>query len=271
MQPDGTHSLIVTGGAAAVAGDTVLGQITFPSNGPYLVHHVFGTVVNATPTAAQSQLVSGMVRSVSGDISPNPSPFLFPIMEAEASLGATINHGQCATAMIPVDWQAAGKAVADMIIRQYVVSTVAPQCVLGMMFGKTRPQHIPPKNMDVVRAAVAGAAEAAVGTITLATSAKKIVGILPILAQNGVVVTLEELIGWVRLASDDIDLAPSMWPFIAGYGAGLGALINGSSGVDIRYWPVDIPVPGGARINVTVDLNTAVTNPAEILCYLLYI
>jgi hypothetical protein len=93
---------------------------------------------------------------------------------------------------------------------------------------------------------------------------------MPVIAQNGVVVTLEELIGWVRLASDDVDLAPSQWPFITCFGAGLGALINGGSGVNMRYWPVDIPVPGGARITVTVDLNTAVTNAAEVICYLLY-
>lgn len=266
----GTHSLILAGAGAAVAGDTVLGQITLPANGPYLVHHAFGTVVNATPTAAQSQLCSGVIRSVSGDVTPNPSPFIFPIMESEASLGATINRGQCQTTMIPINWQAAGKAVMDLILRQYVVSTVAPQAVMGVIFGKKRPTGEPATNMDSVRAAVTVAAEAAVGVITLATSAKKIVGIMPVLAQNGVVVTLEELIGWVRLASDDIDLAPSQWPFLSGYGAGLGALIQGSSGVLMRYWPVDIPVPGGARITVTVDLNTAVTNAAEVICYLMY-
>lgn len=266
----GTHSLILAGAGGVIAGDTVLGQITLPANGPYLVHHAFGTVVNATPTAAQAQLCSGVIRSVSGDVTPNPSPFTFPIMEAEASLGVTINRGRCETTMIPIKWQAAGKAVMDLILRQYVVSTVAPQAVMGVIFGKKLPTGEPATNMDSVRAAVAVAAEAAVGVITLATSAKKIVGIMPVLAQNGVVVTLEELIGWVRLASDDIDLAPSQWPFLAGYGAGLGALINGSSGVCMRYWPVDIPVPGGARITVTVDLNTAVTNAAEVICYLLY-
>jgi hypothetical protein len=59
-------------------------------------------------------------------------------------------------------------------------------------------------------------------------------------------------------------------PFNCAYGAGLGALITGASEPPIHFIPVDVPVPGGARIAVNVDLNTAVTNAADCDVYIAY-
>jgi hypothetical protein len=78
------------------------------------------------------------------------------------------------------------------------------------------------------------------------------------------------LIGFFRLASDDVKLPPMQLPFNNVYGAGLGALIQGGNQGRIDYIPVDIPVQGGARINAFVDLNTAVTNAADCEIFIAY-
>ena len=90
------------------------------------------------------------------------------------------------------------------------------------------------------------------------------------LINDGVLTTAEELIGFFRLASDDIDLVPAQYPFPMGYSAGLGALIMSGPFIPSDLIPVDIPVIGGARINCFVDLNTAVTTAAEVQVYIAY-
>jgi len=123
---------------------------------------------------------------------------------------------------------------------------------------------------DRVQANVAVAADAAVGVLVLSEKATRITGICGILNQGGVLVAGEELIGFFRLTSDDVTLPPMQLPFNCVYGAGLGALITGASEPPIKFIPVDIPVYGGARIAVNVDLNTAVTNAANVDVYIAY-
>jgi len=82
--------------------------------------------------------------------------------------------------------------------------------------------------------------------------------------------TAEELIGFFRLSSDDVNLAPSQWPFGASYGAGVGALIGNDVIAPPSMIPVAIGVPGGARIDTFVDLNTALTNAAEVEIFIGY-
>jgi hypothetical protein len=85
-----------------------------------------------------------------------------------------------------------------------------------------------------------------------------------------VLTTAEELIGFFRLASDDVNLVPAQYPFPMAFSAGLGALIQGASFTPSGFIPVDIPIVGGARINCFVDLNTAVTTAAEVQVYIAY-
>lgn len=266
-----SHSLIVAGAAAAAAGDTTLGNIVLPADGPYKIHNIFAQVVSATLTAGESLIAGGLIRSVSGDVTPNPAPMHFPIIESGSALGATAPQTICPLSDIPVNLTAQGKASLDMIIRQYTANTVAPQCIMGITFSPTTPTPIVPTNYDTVRAQVNAAAETAVGTITLPQGAHKIVAIGGHMVQDNVLTANEELIGYFRLASDDVDIAPSMWPFQYAFGGGLGALVGNATGMRPTFIPVSIPCPGGARINVTVDLNTALTNAAEVVVTLGYV
>jgi hypothetical protein len=261
---------LVAGAGQAAAGEVSIGTITLPAGGPWKIHHVFGLLSRITATAAEMNGGHFRIDSVSGDITPQPSPSRFPLIESGSSLGATIDACVCPLHIYDVDYTAAGKAVFNMVYRQETAVTAIPQLVLGVAFGKERPVKSPIVQCDTVRAQVTSAADTALGTITLAESAKRITGFLAIATQDNVLTTAEELIGFVRLASDDIDLTPMQIPFANAYGAGLGALINNPGPSYRQFIPVDIPVLGGARINVFVDLNTAVTTAAEVQFFIAY-
>lgn len=265
-----THSAIVTGAAGTAAGETVIGNITFPAGGPWRIWGVFGFMVSATPTAAE--VVAGYMRlnAVSGDIIPNPAPSRFPLAAVMSQLGATLPAVKHSLRIWPVDYEAPGKGVLQLLVNQAVGNTVAPQCVLGVLFGKTIPSVRPIRFIDTVRVQTNAAVDTAVGTITLAEKAQNITAVGGILIQDNVITTAEELLGFFRLSSDDVRMPPAQFPFSACYGAGLGALIVANSAQVPQMIPVVIPVPGGGRIDCFVDLNTALTTNAEIEIFIAY-
>jgi len=255
---------------AATAADHLIGAITLPAGGPWQIWGAWGQVVSATATAAEQ--IGGYIffDPASGDLTPDPSPSRLPCHESGSSLGATINRGHCDLNIFPVAWEAAGKAVINCYYHQDIACTVAPEVVMGLLYGVARPEHANIKFCDATRAAIAAAADTAIGTITLAEKATRIIGALGVLSQDGVLVTAEELIGFFRLASDDIKLTPMQLPFSRVHGAGLGALINDDGQGPFNFIPMDIPVEGGARINAFCDLNTAVTNAADVSVFIAY-
>jgi hypothetical protein len=185
-------------------------------------------------------------------------------------LGATIDSSCNQTRVYDVEYEAAGKSVIDLIYHEQSAVTAATQVALGIIFGKTRPENVPFSFVDTVRAAVTSAADTSIGTITISEKATEIVAVGCVLAQDGVLTTGEELLGFFRLASDDVKMPPAQFPCGCGFSAGLGALIN-QAGMSMPYMiPVKIPVTGGARIDCFIDLNTAVTNAAEVEIYIAY-
>lgn len=270
MATENTHSALVAAAGATAAGETLIGSITLPAGGPWIIHNVFGLLARATATAGEFNGGNIRIESASGDIKPNPAPSRFPLSESGSFLGATADVVCNPLHIYPVLWEATGKAVINLYYNQATTVTVAPQLVLGLMFGREVPAVRPIVQCDMVRAAVTSAADTAVGTITLAERATRITGIMCQAIQDGVLTTAEELIGFCRLASDDIDLTPFQIPFANAYGAGLGALINQAGPINTEFIPLDIPVIGGARLNAFVDLNTAVTNAAEVQVFLAY-
>jgi len=265
-----THGQILAAAGGTTAVRTTLGQITLPAGGPWKIHGVHCSVVRATATAGEMNGGFFDISALSGDVTPNILPAQYPIYESGSSLGATLDQSICPTAIFETDWEAAGKAIIEIGYTQDTTVTVAPQLVAGILFGPSAPVIRPSLHCSRVRAAVTAAADTAVGTITLPESAKEITAILGILMQDGVLTTAEELTGFWRMTSDDFDLTPAQFPFANVYGAGLGGLINGASGMINTPIPVTIPVVGGSRINVFVDLNTAVTNAAQVDVYLMF-
>lgn len=265
-----THGSVVAGAAGTAAGETVIGTITFPAGGPWKIWGVWGFMVAATPTAAEVVAGHMKLNAVSGDIIPNPAPSRFPLSAVGSMLGATLPVQMHPLQIFAVDYETPGKGVLQLIVNQAVGNTVAPQCVLGVLYGKTIPVQYPIRFIDRVRVQTALAVDTAVGTITVAEKASRITAVGGILVQDNVITTAEELLGFFRLGSDDVRMPPALFPFSAAYGAGLGALILAGVAQRPVMIPVDIPIHGGGRIDAFVDLNTALTNAAEVQIYIAY-
>lgn len=270
MTEENTHGMAAGLVGQAAAGEKTIASLTLPADGPWLIHHVWAQVVAATQTAAES--VGGYIKieSVAGDLEPNPAPAQFPLFSQGSLLGATARQVACPLQMFPIAYTAPGKAQLRLIFGSDLGDTVAPQIVCGILFGKTLPEVKPILYCDSVRASVTAATDTTVGTITLSERSTRITGICGIAIQNGVITANEELLGFWRMASDDINIIPAQFPFMAAYAGGLGALIGPADIPPFNFIPVDIPVPSGARVNTFVDLNTAVTNDADIRIFLAY-
>jgi hypothetical protein len=258
-----SHGAVLAGAAGTAAGDTDLGDITLPAGGPWKLFGLWGQVVPATATAAE--LIGGYLQlhSRSGDIAPDPSPCKVPLPKCGSFLGATADQVISPLVVYPIDFDAAGKAVIDLIYHQDIACTVAPQVVAGILFGKTIPEPRRFRFAERARAVITVATDATIGTITLSEKASRITGITAEITQDGVLTAGEEILGFVRLSSDDINMSPAQYPCVAAYGAGLGALINAGSPPAIPPIPLEIPVLGGSRIDCFLDLNTAVTNALQ--------
>lgn len=270
MPNDNTHGMIIAAAGQVAAGEQLLGTITLPAEGPWIIHNVFGQIVPVTPTAGEGVGGYMMFTAASGDINPNPAPSRWPVICNSASLGATLDQPCCALHMYPVNWEAPGRATINMIFNNTPAATAIPQIVMGILFGKSIPEKKPFLFCDTVRVQTNSAADTAVGTITLSEKATRITGLMGVIFLDGVLVTVQTLLGFFRLASDDIDLVPAQYPFPMAFGGGLGALIQGGPTFPKEFIPVDIPVVGGARINCFVDLNVATTNNAEVQIYIAY-
>jgi hypothetical protein len=270
MAKENTHSMVVAGAGQTAAGVVEIGQVVLPAGGPWKIHNVFGLLVRQTATAGE--LNGGQIELVSlaGDIDPNPAPAKFPLNESPSFLGATADAPICELHNYATDWAAAGKAIISLRYNQQTTVTVAPKLVLGVMFGKETPAVKPAVFMDTVRAQVTAATETSLGTITLSERATMITGVMAIALQDGVLTAGEELIGYVRLASDDVDLTPMQIPFAYGMGAGLGATVHPGSIPRPLIMPCAIPLEKGSRVQCFANLSTAVTNGAEILVAIQY-
>jgi len=267
-----TRSMVVVGAGGAAAGESEIGTpgIVLPAGGPYTIFSVFSTLVQATGSPGEAYGDYFRLDAASGDLTPSPQPSRFPTGLVGSILGATSDQVASPTVIQDVEYEAAGKSALKFWLNTPTALAVAPQVVLGIIFGKTRPVLKPFRFVDRVRAQVSAAALTAVGTITISEKASKIVAVCGIIAQDNVLTTAEELIGFFSLASDDVKLPPAQFPFQAGYSAGLGILINQSIKVPPLWIPVEIPIVGGARIDCSVDLNTAVTNAAEVQIFIAF-
>ena len=271
MAAEVTHGLVATAAGAAAIGEVNIGTVELPTRGQaWTLHNIMAQVVAQTLTAAE--MVGGYfgIDSVSGDITPDPAPSRFPVFGSGSRLGATGDVMTCPLQRYDLDLAAAGKANMNLVYNQAIAGAVAPLVNIGIAFGPNIPTKRPFKFCDRVRATQTAAANTQVGTIQLSEKATRITGIMGVLRQDGVLTTAEELTGIFSLRSDDVDLVPSFWLFNEVFSAGLGALIGGGTAQPAMPHIVDIPVPGGARIDVFADLITAVTNPADVEVFLFY-
>lgn len=265
-----TRGQIVVNVGSTAAADKELGTITLPAGGPWTIAGIWGQAVQATMAAAECSGGYIRVETQSGDIVPTPAPAKFPTGYAGSSLGATIDVVAAPLFIHSIDWEAAGKAVIKLYFHQDVAITTANQVAAGIIYGKGRSEILPSRFMDRVQAVKSAAAKSAIGTITLSEKAEAIIGIGFQIAQDGVLVAGEELLGYGIIESDDLDVVPGEYPANMAFSAGLGTAINNSSSTPPTLIPVNIPVLGGSRIDCSFVYNTAVTNAALVSCYIAY-
>lgn len=265
-----THGMVAAGAGQTGAGEKTIGSIVLPAGGPWTIFGLWGQAVQATEVAAEFTGGYIGINASAGDLDPNPAPTKFPIPAFGSSLGTALPVSTCPLKIWPIQYMAPGKAAIDLIFSNDIAMTVAPQVVMGIIFGKTIPEDRRMQYCDQVRGTVTATTSTSVGTITFSERASRITALGGILAQDGVHVTIQELLGYFTLTSDDVKLPPAEFPFSAAHSGGLGATIGSPVPNIPVMFPVNIPIPGGARFSAAVKLNTAVTNAANVAVYAIY-
>lgn len=267
-----THALAVTGaGATTAATKTQIGgNITLPAGGPWIISSLWGQVTKVTAVASEGTGGQLIVDSLSGDLSPDPAPGKYPLI---GNPQASAAHFSCAALPLniwPVDWEAAGKSVIKLSYLNQLAITAGSHCAAGIIFGDSIPEKRPLKFCDSVFSSFASAAEQLVGTITLAEKATRIVGILADLNKGDALTVAEQILGTIRLASDDIKMPPAQYPMARCFDSGDGTVEGETAAPRMDFIPVDIPVKGGARINCYCTTVVSVTGNADVLIYIAY-
>lgn len=267
-----THAFARQGpGSTTAATKLQIGtDIVMPAGGPWTIFSLWGQVVKGAGAHSEGSGGQLIIDAKSGDITPDPAPGKYPLIGNPASGAADFYLSAVPLNIWEVNWKAAGKASIQLSYLNQLASTVACEVACGIIFGKEVPVKRPLVFCDSVYAAFESAAEQSIGTITLAEKAKRIVGVLADLNHGDAVTVAEECMATIRLASDDIKMPPMQLPCNRAFDASDGTPAGATAQPQSQFIPVDIPVEGGARINVYATTSISVTGNAEVLVYLAY-
>jgi hypothetical protein len=267
-----THALAVTGtGGTAAAAKTQIGSnLTLPAGGPWTIHHIWGQVAMDTTVPDEGTGGQLIIESSSGDIDPDPAPGKFPMIGSPVHESANSNISAVPLNLWPTKWEAAGKAVISLHYLNILAITTGSEVAAGIIFSKGIPEVRPLVFCDGVYSSFASAAESAIGTITLAEKATRIVGILADLNKGDSATAAEAILATIRLASDDIKMPPAIYPCNRAFNAGDGTIAGECSTPQSQFIPVDIPVEGGARIDVYATTTISVTGNADLSVFIAY-
>jgi hypothetical protein len=267
-----THALAVTGtgGTAALAVTQIGADLSLPAGGPWTIHGVWGQVAKVTAAADEGSGGALILNSVSGDVAPDPAPGRWPLIGSPAASSAAFTIASIPLNIFQTRLEAAGKATINLSYLQQLAITTASYCAAGILFGDSIPEPVRAPFCDSVRASFASSAESAIGTITLAEKATKIVGILADLNKGDAITVAEPIIGTIRLDSSDIKLPPAQYPMNRCFDSALGTLAGAVDVGQSQFIPVDIPVMGGARIDVFATTPVSVTGNADVQVFIAY-
>lgn len=278
VNPAITHSQGVSGAGATTGGTEVsIGTLTLPRPGPWNVWGLWYTTSPDLPATGEQLQSFIRVNDVNGDITPTPTPYTIPMWSMGAILGDGGNFYDVPWRYKPVNWNAAGGTVLDFLADQATTVSTATDHQMGVFYG------VKPKMYDVMARdvlanhyqAVAGTAdttaETSAGTVTLSEKSRLITGLcVDVVMATGT--EGENLSGTARIQSDDLDLAPFIFPFSSVMASGLDPSEAHMEGVGHipSFIPVHIPVPQGAAIEFLTTLEVDVTAAAITRCYIAY-
>jgi len=267
-----THALATTGtGSTTAATKKKIGStLTLPAGGPWRIHNIWGQVVKVTTVPDEGTGGILHVDALTGDLTPDPAPGKYPLIGNQISESANAALSAVPLNLWRVNWEASGKAQLDLSYTAQLAITTASAVAAGIIFGDSVPEVRPLVFCDVVYTSWASASETAVGTITLAEKATRIVGILADLSKGDASTTAEQVLATIRLESQDIKLPPAQYPCARAFNASDGTAVGASSTPRCDFIPVDIPVVGGARIDVKVTSVISVTGNCDVAVYLAY-
>lgn len=258
------------GGTTAATKTQIGADIIMPAGGPWTIFAIWGQVVKATTVPSEGTGGQLIVDAASGDLVPDPAPGKYPLIGNPQASSANSSLAAVPLNLWPVLWEAAGKATIQLSYLNQLAITTGSEVACGILFGTEVPEKRPLVFCDSVYSAFASAAEQSIGTITLAEKATRIVGILADLNHGDALTTAEECMATIRLASDDIKLPPAQYPCLRAFDAGDGTVEGETAQPRADFIPVDIPVEGGARINVYATTSISVTGNAEVLAFIAY-
>jgi len=263
-------SVAGTGGTAARAITQIGADIILPSGGPWKIFKVWGMAARKTAIPDQGSGGELIVVAASGDIEPNPAPGKFPLIGTPCSSSVNSTISASPLNLFDVDWDAAGRATIQLFYRNQLAMTTGDNVRAGLIFGTERPEIKPIKFCDSVQASFASAAEQTVGSITLAEKATRITGVMGVLTKGDAITIAEPIIGAFRLASSDMLMPPSIYPFNQCFDSADGTLLGSVSIPQAQFIPVDIEINGGAIIDVYAITDVSVTGNADVSIYLAY-
>jgi len=267
-----THALATTGtgGTAAKATTQIGANLTLPAGGPWIIHNIWGQVAKVTTLPNEGTGGALLINALSGDLTPDPAPGYFPLPGNQVSESANANIAGAPLNIYDVNWRGAGKAVISLSYLNQLAITTGSIVAAGIIFGDTVPEKKPIVFSDGVRTSFAAATETAIGTITLAEKATRITGIFTDLNKGDVPTAGEAILATIRLDSDDIRFPPAQYPCLRAFDASDGTAVGAAGGLKMDWIPLDIPVVGGARVDVFATTSVSVTGNADVQVYIAY-
>lgn len=267
-----THGQLRTGNGGTAAGAvTQIGtDIRLPAGGPWEIFAIWGMV--AKTTTVPNEGTGGALRldAVSGDFDPDPAPADFPLIGAPISESANSAIAAVPLNLWKVRYRAAGNALLSLSYVNDLAITTASQVMCGILFGNERPELRPAPFCDDVQSSFASAAEQQVGSIILAEKATRITGILADLNKGDAATAGEEIMAQIRLDSADMRFAPAAFPCDRAFNASDGTAVGQSATPQTQFIPVDMPVQGGATVDIFATTTVSVTGNADIHVFLAY-
>lgn len=247
-----THALLTRGVINSTAGTKVqIGEdIILPADGPWIVHHIHGSLQKADGTGKTATPGFFQIDSVEGAMNPDPAPGQFPFVyqSAENSAGGAANP--VPLVLIPVQWEVAGKGTLRLNAEMATSAGTTLTAIAGIMFGRERPIEQPIIFSAMVTGRATETGETFIGTIQLSERATEITHLYPDFALEGPPVNDFPNTVSIRLDSDDVDLTPAQFPCVRQYAPRVDAQSGSPAIPELKYYPVKIPVEKGARINV---------------------
>lgn len=267
-----THGQHLTGSGSQTAKTftAIATNITLPAGGPWTIFGIWMYAIIATALTAEAMDGAMKIVSLSGDLTPDPAPGIYPVAAHSCPIGAHFGPASTVLNIWPVNWEAAGKSIIEIHYAPNNALSSAPVIMCGIIYGDSIPEARPLVFCNYVQADWAAATETALGTITLAEKATRVVGLCGTLGHTAAPAVDVPVVARFRLSSEDVKLAPASFPFNQALSPSDGTLV-GSVGIgQTNFIPVDIPVAGGARIDCFATSAVNVTNSCSAAVFIAY-